>query len=104
MRTFVVLLALLMPALAASGTAWAKSPAEIGKPVCTQYDDAKSATHHGADAIVGTAGTTTAAFAAAAAPPTSGPAPAGQAKGGSASVLHARGTPHWQTLLPGMFR
>jgi hypothetical protein len=104
MRSFAVVLILLIPAFAACGAAWAYAPAEIGKPVCTQYDDnAKPATRNATDAAA-SANTPTAATAAATPAPSSGNAPAAQAKGGATSVMRARGAPRWQTLLPGMFR
>lgn len=103
MRTFAVAFLVLLPALAACGAAWAKAPAEIGKPVCTQYDDSVKQPARGtADATA--PATTTSATAATSPAPSSGNAPTAQAKGGATSVMHAHGAPRWQTLLPGMFR
>jgi hypothetical protein len=105
MRTFAVLLILSMSALAAGGAAWAKAPAELSKPVCTQYDDNAKQAARNADATAPATPAAPAAATAAVTPaPSSGNAPAAQAKGGSTSVMHERGAPRWQTLLPGMFR
>ena len=103
MRTFVLLFVLVMPALGACGAAWAKAPAEIGKPVCTHYDDnAKPTARASADAnVISTAASTSAPTSAA---PTSGNAATAQAKGGASGLIHPRSAPRWQTLLPGMFR
>jgi hypothetical protein len=103
MRTFVLLFVLVMPALGAGGAAWAKAPADIGKPVCTHYDDnAKAVARTAADATVSSAPTTTATASSAA--PTSGNATTAQAKSGASGLMHPRSAPRWQTLLPGMFR
>ncbi len=97
MRTFVLLFVLVMPALGACGAAWAKAPADIGKPVCTHYDDnAKPVARTDAVASTLTASTTTT--------PATGNAAVVQAKSGAAGLMHPRSAPRWQTLLPGMFR
>ena len=103
MRTFVLLFVLVMPVFGACNAAWAKAPADIGKPVCTQYDDnAKTASRANPDAPV--AGVAVAAVATNAAAPTSGNAATAQAKGGASGLIRARSAPRWQALLPGMFR
>ena len=103
MRTFVLMFVLVMPVLGACNAAWAKAPADIGKPVCTQYDDnAKAASHANPDASIAGVTATTAATNPSA--PTSGNAATAQAKGGASSLIRARSAPRWQALLPGMFR
>ncbi len=103
MRTFALMLVLVMPALGACNAASAKAPADIGKPVCTQYDDTlKTASRPNADAA--NAGVTTTAAATNTPMPTSGNASTAQAKGGSSGLIRARSAPRWQALLPGMFR
>src|SRR5260221_2538603 len=60
MRTFVLVFVFVIPALAACSAAWAKAPADIGKPVCTHYDDnAKAVARATADATVSSAPTAT---------------------------------------------
>jgi hypothetical protein len=100
MRTFVLLFVLVMPALGACGAAWAKTSADIGKPVCTHYDDnAKVAARASTDSpVASTAAATTPAAQ------TSGNAATAQVKGGASGLMHPRNAPRWQTLLPGMFR
>ncbi len=101
MRRFALLFVLIAPALSACGAAWASTPASNGKPVCTQYDDKPAARSAGAASAATASATPTAPTTVT---PTSGGAPSAQAKSGSTSVIHDRSSPHWQTLLPGMFR
>ncbi|HTD28021.1 MAG TPA: hypothetical protein VK660_01390 [Xanthomonadaceae bacterium] len=115
MRTFVLFLALMVPPLVALGVAYGKSSTEIGKPVCTHFDDATKSAHH----AVGGAATTTSAStppvnsasaATTASTTTSTTASAGSAvapqikSGAATGSMRARGAPRWQTFLPGMFR
>jgi hypothetical protein len=110
MRTFVLLLVFAMPPLVACGVAHANASGDIGKPICSHYDDStKTAEAHApADGVASTASpaavaATTSTAQTPAAPTTA--APTGAAKsGGTASMSHPRSGPHWQTFLPGMFR
>lgn len=103
MRIYAVLFVLCLPALVACGSAWAQSSAGIGKPVCTQFDDNASKTPVHATAAPATNSKSAIGSVVAAAAVATSPATA-PTKGGATSVLHDRGAPHWQTLLPGMFR
>ena len=103
MRTFVLLFVLALPPLVACGTAYAKaSSTDIGKPVCTHYDDAAKSADASAKSDPGTAsaatnGTATSPMAAAPAQPV-------VKGGGSSSAMHQHSSPRWQAFLPGMFR
>ena len=108
MRTFALLLLLTMPPLVACGAAYAKTSVEIGKPVCTHYDDAAKSAQQTvvatapANPVVATASpvvvATTPAITnirnASAQPKT----------GGTSSMMRPRDAPRWQTFLPGMFK
>lgn len=108
MRTFFLLLLFAMPPLVACSAAYAKSTVEIGKPVCTHYDDATKPEQRATSTDVASAsspGTGSPAIAA------TGPIAAGagnvasQPKGGGTSgMMHPRTAPRWQTFLPGMFK
>jgi hypothetical protein len=104
MRSFVLLFVLIMAALAASGAAWAKTTAEIGKPVCTQYDDNAKQTAARASNDAGASAAPAVSASMAASAPTSGVAASAQSRSGAGTAMHSRGAPRWQTLLPGMFR
>jgi hypothetical protein len=108
MRTFVLLLLFTMPPLVACGAAYAKTSTEIGKPVCTHYDDTVKAAQQ---ATVSTASANT--VAATASPVVVATAPtitsvkntSSQSKtGGTSSMMRPHDAPHWQTFLPGMFK
>ena len=108
MRTFVLLLLFAMPPLVACGAAYAKTTAEIGKPVCTHYDDAsKSAQQAGVATAPATPVAATASpIVVATVPATASVKNASaQAKtGGTSSMMRPHDAPRWQTFLPGMFK
>ena len=107
MRTFVLLLVLVMPPLVACGAAYANTSTDIGKPVCTHFDDNGKATSRVTSAAIAPTTAVSVATTPAASPaqPTTGMATATQAKGGgTAGMLRPRSSPHWQTFLPGMFK
>jgi hypothetical protein len=109
MRTFVLLLVLTLPPLVVCGVVSAKTAStDIGKPVCTHYDDAaKSARTTSLESVAIIAPSiasatspvvsTTGVSAAASAQSKSG----GTAGSGS---MRPRGAARWQTFLPGMFK
>lgn len=113
MRTFVLLLAFMLPVLGACSAASAKAPADdLGKPVCTHFDDATKATTLHVSAV-GVAAVATAPVV----PPTGAAAVAMsssvvtgsagvQAKdgGGTSGSVRPHGAPRWQAFLPGMFK
>ena len=107
MRTFVLLLVLALPPLVACGAAYANTSTDIGKPVCTHFDDSGKPTSRTTSAASTPTPAVSAANTPAASPvqPTTGMATATQAKGGgTAGMLRPRSSPHWQTFLPGMFK
>ena len=102
MRIFVLLFIFMMPALAICSATYAKSPTEIGKPVCAHFDDnAKSAPR--ASTSTEAAATTT-AIATNANPSIPGGAAPAQPKGGASGFARPHNAPRWQTFLPGMFK
>ncbi|HTA65063.1 MAG TPA: hypothetical protein VK753_06125 [Xanthomonadaceae bacterium] len=101
MRTFVLLFVLALPPLAICGASYAKGSADIGKPVCTHYDDAAS---KATDAHTN-AGAASAPVASASSATPASTIPAASAKtGGTSSEMRQRNSPRWQAFLPGMFR
>jgi hypothetical protein len=107
MRNFALLLLLTMPPLVVCSAAYAKTSVEIGKPVCTHYDDAaKSAQQAVATAPVNQVAATTSPVVVATAPVTSGVknASAQPKTGGTSSMMRPHDAPRWQTFLPGMFK
>jgi hypothetical protein len=100
MRTSILLFLLASPLLVASGAVLAKaSSTDIGKPVCTHYDDsAKQASSSAADSAASNSAPATASA------PTAAPAASVVKSGGTDSMTHPRQAPHWQTFLPGMYR
>lgn len=104
MRNFVLLLILAMPPLVACGAAHAKASADIGKPICSHYDDAIKAPAARAPSDAQADAAAPAAASPAATPAVAGtPVVAGKG-GGTSSMTHTRAAPRWQTFLPGMFR
>jgi len=108
MRTFFLLLLFTMPPLVACSAAYAKTTADIGKPVCTRYDDATKPEQRATSTEAVSASATATSSPAVA---TTGPITAGtgniapQAKdGGTSGMMHPRTAPRWQTFLPGMFK
>jgi hypothetical protein len=96
MRTSVLLYVLAFPLLVACGAACAKSAADIGKPVCSHYDEStKPAASANASASPAASNVV--------APAANGASPASRS-GGTDTASHPRTPPHWQTFLPGMFR
>jgi hypothetical protein len=107
MRTFALLLVFTMPMLVACNAADAKVSNDIGKPVCTHFDDsAKPVQRAGVDAAAAPAGAVGTPVATTATATTVGASqPAAQVKGGGTSSLaRPHGAPRWQTFLPGMFK
>ena len=108
MRTFVLLLLFTMPPLAACSAAYAKTSVEIGKPVCTHYDDSAKAGQPATPAAVATATSpaTVSPAVATTAPSNAGAGSAAtkQKSGGTSSMMRPRDAPRWQTFLPGMFK
>jgi hypothetical protein len=108
MRTFVLLLLFSLPPLAACGVAYAKTSAEIGKPVCTHYDDAAKAQRSATSAGVAPANPTTVSSVAIATVAPSivnaGSATTKQKSGGTSGMMRPHDAPRWQTFLPGMFK
>jgi hypothetical protein len=108
MRTFVLLLLFTMPPLAACSAAYAKTTAEIGKPVCTHYDDATKPEQRAASAgaVTSSSPATAGAAVATTAPSTAnaGSATTKQKSGGTSSMMRPHDAPRWQTFLPGMFK
>jgi len=109
MRTFVLLLLFTMPPLAACSAAYAKTTAEIGKPVCTHYDDATKPEQRAtasAGAVTSSSPATAGAAVATTAPSTAnaGSATTKQKSGGTSSMMRPHDAPRWQTFLPGMFK
>ena len=108
MRTFVLLLLFSIPPLAACGVAYAKTSTEIGKPVCTHYDDATKAERPATSAGVAPASsiTVTTVAVATAAPSIANPGSATikQKSGGTSGMMRPHDAPRWQTFLPGMFK
>lgn len=101
MRTSVLCLALTAAALLACGAAYAKTSIDIGKPVCSHYDEpAKQSASPAVEAASSPATPTGNGVATTA--PTPGPMP--RSSSGGDSVSRPRTAPHWQTFLPGMFR
>lgn len=99
MRTFVLLFVLALPALLSCSLARAAASGDLGKPVCTHYDDSAS---KATDAHASTAASGSANPGAAA--PSSASLGASARSGGSPSELHGHNAPRWQAFLPGMFR
>lgn len=108
MRTFVLLLLFTMPPLVACGAAYAKTSAEIGKPVCTHYDDAAKSEQPATSPSVSPASTIAAVSPAIGATSVSTVTAAStstkQKSGGTASMMRPHDAPRWQTFLPGMFK
>ena len=108
MRTFVLLLALMMPPIVACSVVYAKtSSTDIGKPVCTHYDDAAKPAHQVAAetaAIVAPALAATNSAAMTTAASGGGSGPQSKGGGGTAGSMRPHGAPRWQTFLPGMFK
>jgi hypothetical protein len=104
MRSFVLLSIFALPLLVACGIACAGTSADLGKPVCSRYDDSPKSTeqHSNKDAASATvtATATTTGVIASTAPGVT----ATSKSGGTSSMAHTHGAPHWQTFLPGMFR
>jgi hypothetical protein len=109
MRTFVLLLVLMTPPLVVCGAAYAAKSTDIGKPVCTHFDDSTKSTQHATAEPASSA-----AMASASTPPANssvasttgaGSATTSQSKsGGTAGMMRPHGGPRWQTFLPGMFK
>ena len=104
MRTFVLLIVLAIPLLVLGGIARAGAANDIGKPVCSHYDESasKSSDTHAMqqNANVAAAPGTSAGPSAStvlAPPPTA-------KSGGSPTELRQHNSPRWQAFLPGMFR
>ncbi|HEV2606608.1 MAG TPA: hypothetical protein VGT79_01375 [Xanthomonadaceae bacterium] len=108
MRTFVLLLLFTMPPLVACGAAYAKTTAEIGKPVCTHYDDAAKPAQPATSAGVATSSSTAAVgpVVATTAPSVANVSSATtkQKSGGTSGMMRPHDAPRWQTFLPGMFK
>ena len=112
MRTFVLLLVFAIPPLVACSAAYAKTSADIGKPVCMHYDDSSNPATRTGTATVAASSAASASVvhaktlvAAANQPAPANPANGAQPKGGGMSdAMRTRNAPHWQTFLPGMFR
>jgi len=108
MRTFVLLLLFAMPPLVACGAAYAKTTAEIGKPVCTRYDDAAKPERPATSAVVAPASPTPAiAPAVATTAPSTATAGSANSKpksGGTSGMMRPHDALRWQTFLPGMFK
>jgi hypothetical protein len=105
MRTLALLFVLALPPLAACGAAYAKaSSADIGKPVCTHFDDAAKSADASAKTDPGTASAANATNGTATSPMAAAPAQATIKSGGSSGALHQHSSPRWQAFLPGMFR
>jgi len=109
MRTFVLLLLFAMPPLVACGAAYAKTTAEIGKPVCTRYDDAAKPEQAATSAAVAPPASSPVAAApvvAATAPSTAtaGSANSKPKSGGTSGMMRPHDALRWQTFLPGMFK
>jgi len=108
MRTFFLLLLFTMPPLVACSAAYAKTSTEIGKPVCTHYDDPAKPEQPVAPAgVVPASSTATVGPAVAATAPSSaisGSATAKQKSGGTSGMMRPHDAPRWQTFLPGMFK
>jgi type IV secretory pathway TrbL component len=108
MRTFVLLLLFTMPPLVACGAAYAKTTAEIGKPVCTRYDDAtkpeQPATSAGVAPASSTATTSPAVATTAPSTANAGSASAKPKSGGTSGMMRPHDALRWQTFLPGMFK
>jgi hypothetical protein len=107
MRTFVLLLLFTMPPLVACGAAYANTSTQIGKPVCTHYDDATKPEQRATSAGVAPASSTAATPAIATSAPSNanaGSAAAKQKSGGTSSMMRPHDAPRWQTFLPGMFK
>jgi hypothetical protein len=110
MRTFVLLLVLMLPPLVVCGVVYAKtSSTDIGKPVCTHFDDASKPAHAAAiESAAIVAPSLTAASSAVASTTGASAATAPQSKGGGGPAgsgsMRTRGAARWQTFLPGMFK
>ncbi len=107
MRTFVLLLVFVMPALGACSAASAQTTPVIGKPVCAHYDDAAKPAAHAASATAAPTAATTTVTASTGAVPASNASAVGAMQpksGGTDGFGHARSGPRWQTFLPGMFK
>jgi hypothetical protein len=109
MRNFILLLLFTMPPLVACGAAYAKTSVEIGKPVCTHYDDATKPEQPATSAGVAAPASSTAIAnpaVATTAPSTANAASAAtkQKSGGTSSMMRPHDAPRWQTFLPGMFK
>jgi len=108
MRTFVLLLLFTMPPLVACSAAYAKTSVEIGKPVCTHYDDSTKTEQPATSAgVVPASSAATASPAVATTAPSTasaGSATTKQKSGGTSSMMRPHDAPRWQTFLPGMFK
>ena len=102
MRTSALCLALSAAALLACGATYAKTSIDIGKPVCSHYDDPAKHSASPADAAASSPATPAGNGVAATSAPAPGPMP--HSASGGDSVSRPRTAPHWQTFLPGMFR
>jgi hypothetical protein len=113
MRAFALLLLLTIPPLVVCSAAYAKTSVEIGKPVCTHYDDAAKSARQSAvvgastNPVATTASATavTPAIVATVSPVTSARNASVQPKtGGTSGMMRPHDGPRWQTFLPGMFK
>ncbi|HEY2345398.1 MAG TPA: hypothetical protein VGH80_05865 [Xanthomonadaceae bacterium] len=100
MRIFILMSALILSPLLVCGAAHAKPTGDIGKPVCSRYDDASKSKDASASADQDSDDTGTPATATMASAPATPPVKVG----GTASALHQHSSLRWQAFLPGMFR
>jgi hypothetical protein len=105
MRALVLLFVFVLLAFVVHGVAYAKTPTDIGKPVCTHYDDnAKPAPRPNVEAGALPAPVAPPTTAYISTTPTTGNVTTTQAKGSSSGFMRPRSAPRWQTFLPGMFK
>ncbi len=105
MRICVLLMVFAMPPLVACGAAYAKTAADIGKPVCMHFDESGKPVSHtiAAPTTATTSVSATNAGGASSAQQSNIVTPQVRS-GGTAGAMRAHAAPHWQTFLPGMFR
>jgi hypothetical protein len=108
MRTFFMLLLFTIPPLVACSAAYAKASTEIGKPVCTHYDEPAKPEQPvtSAGVLPANASVTATPAVVATAPSTAsaGSATTKQKSGGTSGMMRPHDAPRWQTFLPGMFK
>jgi len=98
MRTLILMSALILSPLLVCGSVHAKPAGDLGKPICTRYDEASKSKDASANADQGNAATTGSDTMAATATTTTSKV------GGTAGAMHQHSSPRWQAFLPGMFR